>query len=198
MQSPIDWRNEHGTGSNQFRPVLRPVRQSALLRRPEEFKRSIVRQYTRNRTESLREMTRAEYNECCAALEQLTGQDEWRKKLRGAAVPPKRMSETHAENRHRHHGLGKGQRFLPESPDRRQCLSGGSIPKNWKQLARKAALHRAEGRAESEGNEKRQEHEVKQPGRTVYVIIDPNAPKKLIEMKTEARKILDGIKNPAP
>ena len=48
----------------------------------EEFKRSIVRQYTRNRTESLREMTRAEYNECCTALEQLTGQDEWRKKLR--------------------------------------------------------------------------------------------------------------------
>lgn len=47
----------------------------------EEFKRSIVRQYTWNRTESLREMTRDEYNACCEALERLTG-DEWRKKLR--------------------------------------------------------------------------------------------------------------------
>ena len=48
----------------------------------EEFKRAIVRQYTWNRTESLREMTRDEYNACCDALERLTGQDEWRKKLR--------------------------------------------------------------------------------------------------------------------
>lgn len=48
----------------------------------EEFKRAIVRQYTWNRTESLREMTRDEYDACCEALERLTGQDERRKKLR--------------------------------------------------------------------------------------------------------------------
>lgn len=48
----------------------------------EEFKKSIVMQYTWNRTDSLKEMTRKEYDECCAALEKLTGQDEWRQKLR--------------------------------------------------------------------------------------------------------------------
>lgn len=48
----------------------------------EEFKRSIVRQYSWNRTDSLREMTREEYNNCCKGLEQLTGVDEWREKLR--------------------------------------------------------------------------------------------------------------------
>lgn len=48
----------------------------------EEFKKSIVMQYTWNRTDSLREMTRKEYAACCSALEKLTGQDEWRQKLR--------------------------------------------------------------------------------------------------------------------
>lgn len=39
----------------------------------DEVKRSIVLQYTDGRTESLREMTRAEYDRCCADLEQGTG-----------------------------------------------------------------------------------------------------------------------------
>lgn len=48
----------------------------------EDFKKSIVMQYTWNRTDSLREMTRKEYEACCATLERLSGQDEWRQKLR--------------------------------------------------------------------------------------------------------------------
>lgn len=48
----------------------------------EYFKKSIVLQYTCNRTDSLREMTSKEYEACCAALEKLSGQDEWRQKLR--------------------------------------------------------------------------------------------------------------------
>lgn len=48
----------------------------------EELKKSIVMQYTRNRTDSLREMTRKEYEVCCATLEKLSGQDERRQKLR--------------------------------------------------------------------------------------------------------------------
>ena len=48
----------------------------------EEFKKSIVLQYTWNRTDSLKEMTAKEYEACCTALEKLTGQDEWRQKLR--------------------------------------------------------------------------------------------------------------------
>lgn len=48
----------------------------------EEFKKSIVLQYTWNRTDSLREMTAKEYEACCSALEKLAGQDEWRQKLR--------------------------------------------------------------------------------------------------------------------
>lgn len=47
----------------------------------EDFKKSVVLQYTWNRTDSLREMTRNEYNECCAALENMTGyKDELKKK----------------------------------------------------------------------------------------------------------------------
>ena len=131
----------------------------------EEFKRSIVRQYTRNRTESLREMTRAEYNECCAALEQLTGQDEWRKKLREElrfrrSVCLKLMQKIGIDT------TGKGQRFLPESPDRRQAFRPARYRRTGT-TGRKAALHRAEGRAESEGNgkETRTRSEATGPGR---------------------------------
>lgn len=48
----------------------------------EEFKKSIVKQYTSNRTDSLREMNAKEYGACCRALEKLAGQDEWRQKMR--------------------------------------------------------------------------------------------------------------------
>ena len=48
----------------------------------EEFKKQIVLQYTWNRTDSLKEMTAKEYEVCCTALEKLSGQDEWRQKLR--------------------------------------------------------------------------------------------------------------------
>ena len=37
---------------------------------------------TWNRTDSLKEMTAKEYEACCTALEKLSGQDEWRQKLR--------------------------------------------------------------------------------------------------------------------
>lgn len=48
----------------------------------EEFKKSIVMQYTWNRTDSLRKMTTKEYEACCVGLEKLSGQDEWHQKLR--------------------------------------------------------------------------------------------------------------------
>ena len=47
----------------------------------ETMKRDLVREWTWGRTDSLREMTRAEYDACCDALERLTGRkDEQRKK----------------------------------------------------------------------------------------------------------------------
>ena len=52
----------------------------------EEFKRQIVLQYTWNRTDSLREMTRREYNDCCNALEELSGQKSEQKKRRSECL----------------------------------------------------------------------------------------------------------------
>lgn len=52
----------------------------------EEFKRQIVLQYTWNRTDSLREMTRREYNDCCNALEKLNGQKDEQKKRRSECL----------------------------------------------------------------------------------------------------------------
>ena len=69
----------------------------------EGLKKQIVLQYTCDRTESLREMTSKEYEACCCALEKLTGQDEWRQKLRGTAAETQRMSEADATVGYRHH-----------------------------------------------------------------------------------------------
>lgn len=48
----------------------------------EELKRNIVSNYTWGRTESLREMTSDEYEACCRGLEQMTGEEEARKRNR--------------------------------------------------------------------------------------------------------------------
>lgn len=53
---------------------------------PDEVKRSIVLQYTDGRTESLREMTWAEYDRCCADLERGTGGREKLRKERSATL----------------------------------------------------------------------------------------------------------------
>lgn len=52
----------------------------------EELKRSVVWQYTLERTDSLREMTREEYDNCCAALEKMTGYKDDLKKQRSVCM----------------------------------------------------------------------------------------------------------------
>lgn len=58
----------------------------------EEFKKSVVLQYTWNRTEHLHEMTEREYNDCCAGLEKMLAPDardvfiRERKKWRSSAL----------------------------------------------------------------------------------------------------------------
>lgn len=52
----------------------------------EELKKSVVRQYTLERTDSLREMTREEYDGCCAALEKITGYKDELKKQRSVCL----------------------------------------------------------------------------------------------------------------
>ncbi len=58
----------------------------------DELKKSVVLQYTCNRTEHLHEMTEREYNDCCAALEKMLAPDardvfiRERKKWRSSAL----------------------------------------------------------------------------------------------------------------
>ena len=52
----------------------------------DEMKRTLVLQWTNNRTESLREMTRSEYNACCLALEELTGRKDQQRKARSSCL----------------------------------------------------------------------------------------------------------------
>ena len=52
----------------------------------EDMKRDLVRQWTWNRTDSLREMTRTEYAACCEAIERLTGRKDEQKKKRSLCL----------------------------------------------------------------------------------------------------------------
>lgn len=52
----------------------------------EDMKRDLVRQWTWNRTDSLREMTKAEYEACCEAIERLTGRKDEQKKKRSLCL----------------------------------------------------------------------------------------------------------------
>ena len=52
----------------------------------EEMKRDIVRQWTCDRTDSLREMTKTEYDACCEAIERLTGRKDEQKKKRSLCL----------------------------------------------------------------------------------------------------------------
>lgn len=52
----------------------------------EEFKKEIVCQYTFGRTESLKEMTWQEYNDCCDGLEKLSGRKDRLKRNRSICL----------------------------------------------------------------------------------------------------------------
>ena len=52
----------------------------------DDMKRDLVRQWTWNRTDSLREMTKAEYNACCEAMERLTGRKDEQKAKRSLCL----------------------------------------------------------------------------------------------------------------
>lgn len=52
----------------------------------DDMKRDLVRQWTWNRTDSLREMTKAEYDDCCNALERITGRKDEQKKKRSQCL----------------------------------------------------------------------------------------------------------------
>lgn len=65
---------------NNFGRFYTAVRALNPIGDRDEVKKSLVYQYTDGRTDSLREMTRTEYDRCCTDLERKAGgQDELRK-----------------------------------------------------------------------------------------------------------------------
>ena len=89
----------------------------------EEFKKQIVLQYTWNRTDSLKEMTAKEYEVCCTALEKLSGQDEWRQKLR-EELRRKRSVCLKLMQQLDRHTTGTGERILQHPRIAGKPLSG--------------------------------------------------------------------------
>ena len=129
----------------------------------EDLKRQIVREYTWNRTDSLREMSREEYNACCEGLEKLTGRkDELRRRRSACLRLMQRLGvDTTAwarVNTFCQHPRIAGKPFARIGPEELEALSV-----KLRTIERKGGL--------------RQRKDVREPGGIAYVFIDPNAPK---------------------
>lgn len=71
---------------NNYGRFYSAVREYNPIGDRDEFKRILVRQYTHNRTDSLREMTVKEYDRCCRDLERKVGGREGLRKARSATL----------------------------------------------------------------------------------------------------------------
>lgn len=75
-----------GQQINNFGRFYLAIRAMNPIGDRDEVKKSLVWQYTNGRTDSLREMTREEYDRCCAELERRYGHREELRKERSATL----------------------------------------------------------------------------------------------------------------
>ena len=138
----------------------------------EEFKKSIVLQYTWNRTDSLREMTRLEYKTCCEGLEKLAGVDERRQKMQEElkywrSVCLRLMQKM---------GIDTSDWARVNDFCRNPRIAGKAFSQissdELEQLAVKLRSIRRKG-----GLKEKKKEEVKQPAAVTYMLIDTKAPK---------------------
>lgn len=137
----------------------------------EEFKKSIVLQYTWNRTDSLREMTRREYEDCCRALERLTGQpyDLIRQELRcRRSVCLKLMQQMGVDTTdwERVNELCRHPRLMGKDFARLDTEELEALAVKLRVIKKKGGL-----------KPHQETTEMKQPGNTVCYVIRPDAPK---------------------
>ena len=131
----------------------------------EEFKKSIVLQYTWNRTDSLKEMTRREYDECCAALEKISGRKDELKKKRSTCLKLMQQIGIDTTDWARINDFCMNPRIAGKPFAR---ISPDGLDK----LAVKRRSIRRKG-----GLKPIKEKKVEQAGGVAYVFFDPAAPK---------------------
>ena len=138
----------------------------------EEFKKSIVLQYTWNRTDSLREMTRLEYNTCCAGIEKLAGVDERRQRMqeelkyrRSVCLKLMQKMGIDTSDWARINDFCNNPRIAGKPFARISVEELEDLAVKLRSIQRKGGL-----------KEKKKE-EVKRPASVTYLYIDPKAPK---------------------
>lgn len=129
----------------------------------EEFRKSIVLQYTWNRTESLKEMTIEEYNDCCEGLEKLTGRKDEIKKRRSTCLKLMQRLGIDTTDWARINSFCKHPRIAGKPFIQITFEELDELSVKLRSIERKGGL--------------KQEKNVKQPGGVTYIFIDPKAPK---------------------
>lgn len=127
----------------------------------EEFRKSIVLQYTWNRTDSLREITKKEYDDCCEALERLTGRKDEIKKRRSLCLNKMQCLGVDTTDWARVDNFCQHPRIAGKPFRQITFEELDDLLVKLRSIERKGGL--------------KQKKDVKQPGGVTYVFLDPKA-----------------------
>lgn len=123
----------------------------------DEFKKSIVLQYTWNRTDSLREMTRCEYESCCKGLEELLGLREALRKNRSLCLKLMQKCGVDTTDWQRINDFCRHPRISGKEFSRLGIDDLGDLQVKLRAILRKGGLKKCEGDKSANLNEGREE-----------------------------------------
>lgn len=133
----------------------------------ETTKQEIVMQWTGNRTGSLREMTRKEYDACCEALERLTGRMDEQKRLRSRCLRLMQQLGIDTTDWTRINGFCQDRRIAGKPFARLKNEELKALSVKLRAMQRNGGLK----------PQKKENIQPRQPGIMFYIPIDPDAPK---------------------
>lgn len=127
----------------------------------EELKKQIVREYTWNRTDSLREMTPDEYSAACVGMEKITGRKDELKRKRSLCLKLMQRLGIDTTDWARVNSFCQHPRIAGKPFARITIVELEALSVKLRSIERKGGLQ--------------QKEDVKQPGGMAYIFVDPNA-----------------------
>lgn len=130
----------------------------------EEFRKDLIRQYTGNRTDSLRQMSSQEYDTCCRAMEGLTKRNDQLRKKRSLCLKLMQQLGIDTTDWTRINSFCNDHRIAGRPFARLNAAELEALAAKLRTIQRKGGL-------------KNKQPEVKQATGMNYLLIDLNAPK---------------------
>lgn len=139
----------------------------------EEVRRSIILQYTNGRTDSLREMTEAEYRRCCYELEQRCGQKDALRKERSATLRLMQKMGVDTTDWARINNLTRNHRIIGKDFARITVAEHRELRRKLRSIERKGGFEKPE-RLKMKTEREEKITPTGQPARQIYIIKTTN------------------------